>query len=105
MNFENQKNFNCKIVTDQNREFYVYANWIHNQGLDYWQGWSCEAGQTRISIDGNLDVFGGACLNDKLGNIKTGWDLLTSNTQCRRERCSPCTDDLITEKTIFGGNI
>ena len=37
--FENQENYNCRITTDTGEEYLVYANWLHNERLDNWQGW------------------------------------------------------------------
>jgi len=45
-----------------------------------------------------LNVFGGECKNDHLGNISTGWVILTDATICQKSRCTGCTDDLIQYK-------
>lgn len=96
--FSNHKNYNCKVVTDQGNEYSVYANWIHNEKLDNFKDWNCNAGITRISIDKNLEVFSGECKNDYLGNAISGFDL-NQQTICKRERCTGCTDDLIVKKS------
>ena len=97
-NFENHKNYNCKITLDSGDEYKVYANWIHNQGLDQWQGWHCDAGHTRFYIDKNFDIWSGECKNDYLGNaIINNWNLKT-DTICNRLNCTGCTDDLLTHK-------
>lgn len=83
------------ITLDNGESFNVEANWLHNQQLDYWKDWSCDAGYHRIYIDAEQDVYGGQCLNDKLGNLETGWELLPSPTICKRDRCNGCTDDLL----------
>lgn len=98
MTFGNHIYYNCKITTDDGQEFLVDANWIHNQGLDTWQNWSCNAGKDRIYVDANLDVHSGECKNDGLGNILTGWNLLPDATICQRPRCTGCTDDLLQRK-------
>ena len=54
--FENHPIYNCKITTDDGQEYLVYANWIHNEKLDNWQGWHCDAGHTRFYIDKNFDI-------------------------------------------------
>lgn len=95
--FENHKNYNCKIITDDNQEFYVYANWIHNSGLDHWKGWTCHAGYTRLHIDKNLNVWSGVCENDFLGSATSNFYTNTP-TICQRETCIGCTDDLLTRK-------
>jgi hypothetical protein len=95
--FENHTNYNCTITLDSGEQYNVYANWIHNQGLDQWQNWHCDAGHTRFYIDKNFDIWSGECKNDHLGNIITGWNLKTDTT-CNRPTCTGCTDDLITTK-------
>lgn len=96
-NFENHENYNCNITLDSGDEYKVYANWIHNQGLDCWQGWHCDAGHTRFYIDKNFDIWSGECKNDYLGNATSNWNLKT-DTICNRVTCTGCTDDLLTHK-------
>ena len=96
-NFENHENYNCNITLDSGDEYKVYANWIHNQGLDRWQGWHCDAGHTRFYIDKNFDIWSGECKNDYLGNATSNWNLKT-DTICNRVTCTGCTDDLLTHK-------
>ena len=95
--FENHENYNCRITTDTGEEYLVYANWLHNERLDNWQGWSCEAGATRISIDKDLKVYSGECKNDYLGSASDEFTVL-EHTICKKERCTGCTDDLIVAK-------
>lgn len=96
--FRDHENYNCEITLDDGKIFRIYANWLHNQDLDHWQGWRCNAGSTRLSIDKNLDVWSGECKNDFLGNLKDQWDVMRSPTICRQETCGGCTDDLLTKK-------
>ena len=96
--FSNHTYYNCKVTTNTGQEFLVDANWIHNNGLDNWQNWTCNAGKDRIYIDSKVDVFNGECINDQLGNILTGWDIMTTATTCKKIRCTGCTDDLIQHK-------
>ena len=98
MNFENHKNYNCKILLNNDEEYVIYANWMHNNQLDNWKGWACEAGAARIFIDKNLNVWSGECKNDLLGSIDNGWNLYQSHSLCKRDRCTGCTDDLIVKK-------
>ena len=100
MKFENHRYYNCEITLDDNTKYQIEANWLHNQQLDTWQGWLCDAGHRRLMIDADLTVYGGECLNDKLGNILTGWSLLDSPTICQLSRCTGCTDDLLQKKEI-----
>ena len=75
----------------------IDINWLHNEQLDHWQGWSCEAGATRLLIDKDFEVYSGECKNDSLGNALAGFDLLESSI-CKQDRCTGCTDDLIVAK-------
>ena len=95
--FENHSNYNCKITLDSGEQFRVYANWIHNEQLDQFQGWSCDAGHTRFYIDKNFDIWDGECQNTHLGNVLTEWNINT-DTICKRSTCTGCTDDLIVAK-------
>lgn len=90
--------YNCKITTSDGRESLIYANWLHNQDQDHWQGWLCQAGTQRVYIDKDLVVFGGECKNDCLGSALTNFEPLTHGTICNRPVCSGCTDDLMVAK-------
>jgi len=96
---ENHENYNCKVTTESGEEYLVYANWLHNNNLDNWKGWSCEAGATRISIDQKLNVYSGECKNDYLGSAIGEFTLL-EHTICKQERCTGCTDDLMVAKNL-----
>lgn len=98
MTFEDQPYYNCKITLSSGETYRVGANWIHNNQLDHWHGWSCSAGFHRIDIDKNFDVYSGQCHNDYLGNLKTTWAPLLGPTVCQQDRCTGCTDDLLTNK-------
>jgi hypothetical protein len=76
----------------------VEANWLHNNQLDQWQHWQCNAGVERISISPTGDVYGGDCRNDYLGHIDQDWNLLQQPTQCGKKHCNGCTDDLLVAK-------
>ena len=95
--FENHSNYNCNITTDTNERYNVYANWIHNNKLDNWQGWQCGAGSTGFYIDKNFDIWSGECMNDYLGSVNTNWEP-KHNTVCQQPTCTGCTDDLLTAK-------
>jgi hypothetical protein len=97
LQFENHPNYNCEIHTQSGETYRVYANWIHNNNLDYWQGWHCDTGATRLYIDKNLQVFNGECSVLELGHALDGFDLVKT-TVCTQTRCTGCTDDLITKK-------
>jgi hypothetical protein len=94
---EDHKNYNCIITYDNGVQQKVFANWLHNTEQDYWQGWACDAGVTRFYIDKNNLIWDGECKNQLLGNALEPW---TKQDQkyCQRERCTGCTDDLITRK-------
>lgn len=97
MKFENHQNYNCEITTESGQTFRIYANWLHNENLDHWQGWECSAGSTRLYIDKNFDVWSGDCKNDFLGHALTEFEIL-EQTICKRTRCTGCTDDLVIAK-------
>ena len=93
--FSNHKYYNCSILLDNGEQFNVNANWLHNENLDNWKNWSCDAGYNRINIDVDFSVTSGECHNDYLGNLLTEWHLLDNLTTCRKDRCTGCTDDLL----------
>ena len=95
--FENHSNYNCKITVNDGQEFLIYANWMHNEDLNHWRGWRCDAGHTRFYIDKNFDIWDGECQNTHLGNVLTEWNINTDNI-CKRATCTGCTDDLIVAK-------
>jgi hypothetical protein len=97
LTFTNHQYYNCRIYLDDQTEFLVDANWLHNNNLDQWQNWQCNAGADRIYIDPVGDVYSGECKNDHLGHIDQGWDLQQS-AQCRRKTCTGCADDLLVAK-------
>lgn len=81
-------------------EYFLDANWLHNNDLDSWQHWKCWAGSQRLCIENDGNVYSGQCLNDHLGHLDTGWELLTAPTICQKPRCTGCTDDLTVKKEI-----
>ena len=100
MTFQDHEFYNCNITLSTGEEFKVSANWIHNEILDFWENWQCDAGFNRIAIDTEDEVYSGVCSNDYLGNLKTGWNLLDSPTVCKHVRCNGCTDDLLAAKQL-----
>ena len=92
-------NYNCRVTDEHGQEHLVYGNWLHNEHLDNWQGYRCDAGYTRFSIDKNYDVWSGMCKNDYLGNMLSVWDI-KKDTICNRKTCTGCTNDLIVKKYI-----
>lgn len=98
MQFSDHEFYNCEVILDNGTKYNINANWLHNEKLNYWKNWQCEAGFNRIFIDADSNVYSGQCFNDSLGNLQTGWDVLNTPTICKRERCTGCTDDLLAEK-------
>jgi hypothetical protein len=95
--FHNQENYNCRITTDSGQEYLIYANWLHNEQLDHWTGWNCDAGVTRLLIDKDFEIYSGECKNDHLGSALKDFNIL-DQAVCKQERCTGCTDDLIVTK-------
>ena len=99
LTYTNHPNYNCQIILDNGEAYNIYANWLHNQNLDKWQGWHCNAGVTRVYININGEVYDGECKNSRLGDLHTGWNLKDEdNSICHRTTCTGCTDDLIVTK-------
>lgn len=94
--------YNCEITCEDGSKFLLNANRLHNQQLDHWEGWHCEAGSTRLWIEHNGAVYSGECKNDYLGNIFSDWNILMQPTVCKKNRCSGCTDDLLISKKNKG---
>lgn len=97
--FENHQYYNCIVQLDSGETYMLAANWIHNQDLDHWQGWRCDAGYKRLMIDEKFEVYSGECLNNHLGNVLDNWSPLENSTVCYQSRCTGCTDDLLIAKT------
>ena len=97
LKFENHQNYNCEITLDNGEKYRVFANWLHNNKLDYWKDWYCDVGVNRVVIDENFNVFSGMCKNDNLGNLFTDFKILNENI-CKKDRCTGCTDDLLMKK-------
>lgn len=96
-NWTDHENYNCRVTFEDGTERLVYANWLHNEKIDHWSGWTCMAGSQRLYIDKNLEVYSGECHNDHLGSSIAGFKTL-DHTICRQEVCSGCTDDLAVTK-------
>jgi hypothetical protein len=98
LKFENHHYYNCQIELDSGDTFRVSANWLHNNQLDHWQGWLCDAGYLRLHIDKDFNVHSAVCQNQSLGNLFGEWQVLDQPGMCQRERCVGCTDDLLIGK-------
>ena len=98
MEFENHQYYNCEIELSDGRSFKVSANWMHNNDLDHWSGWSCDAGYRRLHIDKDFNVYSAVCQNDRVGNLFKEWSPFDAPGICRRNRCTGCTDDLLIGK-------
>lgn len=93
-------NFNTEVTLQNGEIYYLFANRLHNEKLDYWEGWKCAAGFNYLIIEPNLDVYGSMCKNDYLGNLETGFKLFDDYTTCKQPRCIGCTQDLMIEKFV-----
>jgi hypothetical protein len=98
LTIKDHANYNVEVTTDSGATYRIFANWLHNEKQDFWQGWHCEAGATRLYIDHELNVFGGMCQNDSLGSALDPNFKPLDLTVCRQPRCNGCTDDLQTSK-------
>ena len=94
---QDHPNYNCIVTTDTGQQRKLFANWLHNNNQDSWQGWQCEAGHTRFYIDGDFNIWSGMCQNEHLGNVLKDW-YTNDNTVCKQVTCTGCTDDLIATK-------
>lgn len=97
LTLKDEENYNVEVHMSNQSVFRVFADTLHNQGLDSWKDWICYAGAHRIYVDKNLDVFGGMCCNDKLGSLVLDFELL-DHTVCKKTFCTGCTDDLAVKK-------
>lgn len=89
-------NYNVKITNSDGYDAFVFAQRLHNENLDHWQGWQCKAGVHSIYIY-ESEIYGGECRNDQLGHFGD-WQMIKDWTVCQRERCGGCTTDLMQEK-------
>lgn len=96
--YTHASNYNV-IATDANGDTHLmFASQLNEYNLHYWKGWSCNAGVDHIYVTETGDIYGGLCENDYLGNLHEEYALLNSPTECKREKCSSCTDDLLIDK-------
>jgi hypothetical protein len=94
------QNYNTVITTEDGQEFLVFADRLHNENLDHWEGWKCAAGYTYLAIDPDFNVHGSMCKNNYLGNLNTDFKILDSYTVCQQPTCIGCTADLSVSKHI-----
>lgn len=98
MKFRNETFYNCKIELNNGETYLIKSNTLHNEKLDYWKDWICHTGHDRIYISSDLTVYNGECRTIKLGTLDGEWELLTAPAPCTNNRCTGCTDDLLTKK-------
>ena len=98
MKFENELFYNCKIELNNGETYLIQANTLHNQKLDYWKDWQCYTGIDRLYIDNDRTVYNGECLTTKLGKLDGDWEIMKTPVVCPLDRCTGCTDDLLTKK-------
>ena len=93
------KQYNCIVTDDDNTQYYVFSNHIHNPNLHHWKGWKCSAGLETLLIDYDSKIYDAVCKNTYLGDLSTGhFELPTTQCTCNIEKCSPCTTDLAISK-------
>jgi hypothetical protein len=98
LTFQNHTNYNCEITLDSGETYKVFSQWLSNEKLHNWKGWECNAGVTRLYITADEEVYSAVCQHDRLGNMRTGWEMPSAATICQRDTCIPNTDDLLTFK-------
>ena len=94
---KHDEHHNCEVRLDDSTIVKIHANQLHNLDIDRFKGWRCHAGYDRISIGVDGTVWGGVCMNDRLG-IEQDWNLLDEPTTCTLDTCTGCTDDLLITK-------
>ncbi len=96
---EHEENCNAVITYQDGHEVSIYASSLVNNQLNYFKGWSCEAGVTRIVILPDSTVWSAECQNDYLGNLASAsFTLLNEPTVCKQESCFNNPDDLVIKK-------
>ena len=96
-----EKYYNCKITDDNGNEYYVFSNTLHNNNLHH-----CFVGVDTLLIDFDSKVYDGICQSNCLGDLNTETVILPSSPIiCKMERCTSCTQDLMTKKHQLTGDI
>ena len=94
-------NYNAIVHYEDGSTVNIFATKLHLLHLNYFKGWHCNSGRTRMIILPDLRVFGAECENDYLGRLGSrSFKLLDSPTICKRNQCTNNSDDLMLEKYI-----
>jgi hypothetical protein len=92
------ENANAIVTYDDGHEVTVYASSIVNNNVNLFEGWSCEAGVSRIFVLPDLTVWSGECQNDYLGSLTDDFNLFIKPTVCKQKLCLNNPDDLAIKK-------
>lgn len=93
--------YNCVVTDNDDNQFYVFANHIHNHNLHHWKGWKCSVGLETLLIDFDSKIYDGVCKNTQLGDLTLNtFTMPSKQTVCGQAKCSPCALDLSASKNI-----
>lgn len=80
-------------------EVQTYATRINFLKQNYFKGWECESGVTRIVIREDSSVWNAECFTTYLGNLADGtFELLPDPVICTAHRCTNNPDDIMVAK-------
>lgn len=88
------------LVADSEKSIYIDSvERFNSVNFNKFKGWDCAAGHTSIKIMPNGDVHRGVkCIDKKLGNITTDFELYTEVKPCISSICDCATDLLIPKR-------
>ena len=96
---QDSSHYNCKIYYDDGDVVKIFSTALNVNALDYFEGWHCEAGLSRIYIAADATVYSGECENDCLGSLKdNSFQIFDRPTTCKQVRCNTSPDELMITK-------
>jgi hypothetical protein len=92
------ENCNAIVTTSTGDSVAIFADQLIDKRLNFFNGWSCNAGSERIYIEKDFTVFSGQCKNNMLGNLfDENFKILNHPVICKQNSCT-CTGDIYTTK-------
>jgi hypothetical protein len=92
------ENCNAIVTTTTGDSVAIFADQLIEAKLNFFYGWSCNAGSERIYIEKDFTVYSGECKNNKLGNLfDENFKILDKPVVCMQSSCT-CTGDIYTTK-------